>query len=262
MARSLWTGSLSFGLVNVPVALHSGVVDRDIHFHLLEAKTKQRVETRRVCEQEDVEVPFEHIVHGYDVGDDTVALTDDELARLAPERTKTVDIEAFVALDEIPAEHFDHPYLLTPNGGEGAARAYRLLAGTMEDSGRVALGRFVLRSREYLVALRASDGVISLATLLFADELRDPASVGDARVTAKDKATAGAVKRTTELLEAMTTDFDPADYPDRHRARVKRLLAKKRKGGTIADAAEPETPAPTPDLMAALRASLDRVTAG
>jgi DNA end-binding protein Ku len=259
MARSLWTGSLSFGLVNVPVALHSGVVDRDIHFHQLERKTKARVEIRRVCSKEDVEVDLDDIVHGYEVGERLVGLTDDELARLAPERTRTIDIEAFVPLDDIPPEHFDHPYLLAPTGGEGPARAYGLLADVIGRSERIALGRFVLRSREYLVAIRAHDDVLSLTTLLFADELRAPKDVGKARVTKRDQPSAAAVTRTAKLLRSLAGDFDPDAYEDRHRRRVEDLIGQKRKGHKIEPADEPETPAAAPDLMAALKASLDRI---
>jgi DNA end-binding protein Ku len=258
-ARSLWTGALSFGLVNVPVALHGAAVDKAIHFHQLHEPSNARIEIRRVCSKEGKEVDFKDIAHGFDTGDDCVLLTDEELENLAPEKTKTIDIEAFVDVEDIDPEQFDHPYFLVPVGGEGANRAYRLLTEVMAKTDRVAIGRFVLRTREYLVALRARDGAIALSTMLFADELRTPKDVGDARVTARDKPGKKAVDETTRLVKAMATDFDPSEYTDRHRKRVQQLIAKKRKGGEIAVADDPETPEPVTDLMAQLRESLQAV---
>jgi DNA end-binding protein Ku len=256
MARSLWTGALSFGLVNVPVALYGAAQDKQIRFHQIEQKSKARIEIKRVCSKEGKEVDWDDIAHGFDVGSECVMLTDEELDNLAPDKTKTIDIESFVELGEIDPELFDHPYFLVPSGGEGANRAYRLLAEVMEKSERVAIGRFVLRTREYLVALRVRDGAIALSTMLFADELRSPKDLGDARITAKDKPSKKAIDDTVRLIKAMSCDFDPSAYTDRHRKRVQQLLAKKRKGGEIKLAEEPETPSAVPDLMEALRASL------
>lgn len=259
MARSLWTGALSFGLVNVPVALYPATRDRAIHFHELDERSKARIEIRRVCSKENRKVELEEIAHGFDVGDACVMLTDEELAALEPRRTKTIDVEAFVALDAIDPALFDHPYFLAAVGGEGAARAYRLLSEVMRRSERVALGRFVLRTREYLVAMRVRDGVIALSTMLFADELRPAKDVGVARVTAADKPSTQAIGQATKLVKALATDFDPSAYEDRHRKRVQRLIACKRKGGEIEMPETPETPAPAADLLAALRESLRTV---
>src|SRR4051794_21430186 len=176
MPRAMWSGSVSFGLVNVPVALHSAARDLDVHFHQIHEPSNARIEVRRVCSKEGKEVPWEEIAHGWDEGSKCVMVTDDELESLEPRRTKTIDIEAFVDLEEIDPVHFDHPYWLAPTGGEGAARAYALLGKVMERSERVAIGRFVLRTKEYLVALRFRDGAIALSTLLFADEIRKPES--------------------------------------------------------------------------------------
>jgi DNA end-binding protein Ku len=262
MARAIWTGAVSFGLVNVPVALVTAVRDLDIHFHQLDKKSKARIEVRRVCSKEGTPVDYDEIARGYDTGSDCVMLTDEELAALEPRKTKTIDVEAFVDLDSIDPAYFDHPYFLVPVGGEGAARAYSLLTDVMSRSERVAIGRFVLRTREYLVALRVRDGALSLSTMLFEDELRSPKDLGDARVTAKDKPSKQAVTNATKLVKALTTDFDPSAYEDRHRKRVEELIAKKRKGGEIAAPPEPETPSPAPDLLAALRESLAAVQAG
>jgi DNA end-binding protein Ku len=175
MARSLWTGSLSFGLVNVPVALFSGLVDTDVHFRQLHAKDHTPVEIHRFCAEEDAEVDFDEIAHGYETDDgDLVVLTDAELATAAPRKTRTIDIEAFVDLAEVDPIYFDHPYLLMPSGEtEGTLRAYRLLVELMGGAEQAALGRFVLRTKEYLALLRTVGTRLSLTTLRFHDEVRE-----------------------------------------------------------------------------------------
>ena len=262
MPRSLWTGSVSFGLVNVPVALVPAARDLGIHFHQLDSKTKARIEIRRVCSKEGKEVDWQDIAHGFDLGDECVMLTDDELEGLEPRKTRTIDIESFVERDDIDPSFFDHPYFLVPAGGEGATRAYRLLVDVMVRNGRAAIGRFVLRTREYLVAIYVRDEVLALSTMLFAGELRSPKDVGAARVGAGDRPSKEAVTRATKLVKALSTEFDPTAYDDRHRKRVQKLIAKKRKGGEIEAPPEPETPEPVPDLMAALQESLRAVRAG
>jgi DNA end-binding protein Ku len=252
MARSLWTGSVSFGLVNVPVRLFSAARDLDVHFHQLHEDSKTRIEVRRVCSKEGKEVPWEDIAHGWDSGSKCVMVTDDELAALEPRRTKTIDIEAFVELADIDPVHFDHPYVLAPNGGEGAARAYALLAEVMERSGRVAIGRFVMRTKEYLVALRVRDGAIALSTMLFADEIRDVPADAKPKAKAKRNHVAEAVS----LIEELAADFDPKAYEDNHRKRLKKLIAAKKKGQEIEIPDDPEVPEPVSDLMDALRESL------
>jgi DNA end-binding protein Ku len=159
MPRSLWTGSLSFGLVNVPVALFSGVTDTDLHFRQLHAKDHTPVEIRRFCAEEDTEVPYDEIASGYETDDDElIVLTDAELAAAAPRKTRTIDIEAFVDVDDVDPIYFDHPYVLMPAGdADGTLRAYRLLVEVMGRTERAALGRFVLRTKEYLVLIRERD---------------------------------------------------------------------------------------------------------
>ena len=253
MARSLWSGSVSFGLVNVPVALFSASRDLDVHFHQLHADSNERIEVRRVCSKEGKEVPWEEIAHGWDSDDHgCVMVTDDELAQLEPRRTKTIDIEAFVDLEDIDPVHFDHPYIVAPSGGEGAARAYALLAEVMERSGRVAIGRFVMRTKEYLVALRVRDGAINLSTMLFADEIKDVPKEARPSAKAKPKHVAEA----TKLIKELSEDFDPKAYEDNHRKRLQKLIAEKKKGKEIEIPDDPETPEPVSDLMAALRESL------
>ena len=174
MPRSMWTGSLGFGLVNVPVALFSGVRDTDLHFRQLHAKDHTPVEIHRFCAEEDVEFPYEEIANGYETEDDElVVLTDAELAAAAPRKTRTIDIEAFVDLEAVDPMYLDHPYVLMPAGdSEGALRAYRLLIEVMSRTDRAALGRFVLRTKEHLALIRTRDDRLTLTTLRWHDELR------------------------------------------------------------------------------------------
>jgi DNA end-binding protein Ku len=261
MARSLWTGSISFGLVNVPVALFSAVRDLDVHFRQLHEKDGAPIETRRFCSQEDKEVPFEAIGHGYeDDGGEPVVLTDEDLAAAAPRKTRTIDIEAFVDVPEVDPMYFDHPYFLAPVGdAEGNLRAYRLLVKVMESTDRAALGRFVLRSKEYLVLVRVRDERLTLTTLLFHDEVR-PAKDID---TGGRKSAKGQLDAAVQLVEALGADWDPERYSDCYRERLLAVIERKRKGRKItAPAAARDEAGPPPDLMDALKASLERVRAG
>jgi DNA end-binding protein Ku len=250
--RSLWTGSLSFGLVNVPVQLVSAVRDLDLHFRQLHAKDDTPVETRRICSKEDVEVDYDEIGNQYE----DVVLTDEELSAADPAKTRTIDIESFVKLAEIDPIYFDHPYFLIPAGEtDGTVRAYRLLAGVMESSERAALGRFVLRTKEYLVAMRVREGALALTTLRFHDEVRPSKGVPGAGGRTKPKEVAQAVK----LIETLSVDWDPSAYDDEYRKRLQSIVRRKRKGGEIKrPEADPERTQPVPDLMAALEASLAR----
>ena len=178
MPRSLWSGSLSFGLVNVPIQMVSGARDLDYHFHQLHEKDKARIEQRRFCKEEDAEVTWEEVAHSYDHDGKQVVVTDEELGSVQPRKTRTIEIEAFVELAEVDPIYFDHPYFLIPAGeSEGTMRAYRLLVEVLADEERVALGTFVMRSKEYLAAVRARDGALALTTMRFHDEVRDPADV-------------------------------------------------------------------------------------
>src|SRR5579872_1484646 len=174
MPRPLWTGSLSFGLVNVPVSMRPAVRDLDLHFRQVHEKDGAPIEIQRVCSQEDVEVPYQEIGHGYELEDGgQVVLTDEELEAAAPERTRTIDIERFVEEVDVDPIYFDRPYFLWPaSTDDGAVRAYRLLMEVMAKSGRAALGRFVMRAKEYMAVIRSIDGALQLTTMRFADEIR------------------------------------------------------------------------------------------
>jgi len=250
LARSLWTGSLSFGLVNVPVKLVSAVRDLDLHFRQIHEKDDTPIETHRVCSKEGNEVDYEEIGNEYD----GVVVTDEELSAADPAKTRTIDIESFVDLEQIDPIYFDHPYYLIPAGEtDGTVRAYRLLAGVMETTGRAALGRFVLRTKEYLVAIRVRDGALALTTLRFHDEVREVDELPGAGGRTKPKE----VKEALKLIDALSTDWDPSRYEDCYRKRLQSIVRSKRQGGEIKmPEADPERTQPVPDLMAALEASL------
>jgi DNA end-binding protein Ku len=262
MARSLWTGSLSFGLVNVPVALFSGVRDTDVHFRQLHGSDHTPVETRRFCSKEDEEVDYEEIGHGFETDSGKqVVLTDEELAAAAPRKTRTIEIEAFVDLADVDPIYFDHPYILMPAGdSEGTQRAYRLLLEVMSQTERAALGRFVMRTKEYLVLIRERGGRLSLTTLRFHDEVRD--TKGIPTPSKKAKPAKKQVDQAVALIEALAEDWDPARYKDRYQQRLKRVIKRKEKGETVKAPEREDDTSPVPDLMAALEKTLAEIKDG
>jgi DNA end-binding protein Ku len=256
MPRPIWSGSLNFGLVNVPVRLTSAVRDLDLHFRQLHASDDTPIETRRVCSEEDVEVAYEDIGNEYE----DVILTDAELAAADPKKTKTIEIESFVKLEEVDPIYFDHPYFLVPAGEtDGTVRAYRLLAEVMSRTDRAALGRFVLRSKEYLVAIRARGQALTLETMRFHDEVRPTDGIPGAGGRTKK----AEVERAVKMIEAMSVDWDPSNYEDEYRKRLQAIVRKKRKGGEIKAPKEDRKAAePVPDLMAALEETLSKLEKG
>ena len=262
MPRSLWTGSLSFGLVNVPVALFSAVKDTDVHFRQLHDKDHTPVETRRFCAEEDAEVGYDEIGHGFETDDgDDVVLTDAELATAAPRKTRTIDIEAFVDLEDVDPIYFDHPYILMPSGdSEGTQRAYRLLLEVMAKSEGAALGRLVMRTKEYLVLIRAREGRLVLTTLLWHDEVRD--TKGIPTPTKKAKPSKKQVDQAVALIEALASDWDPGRYKDNYQQRLKRVIKQKEKGETVKAPEREDDTSPVPDLMAALEKTLAEIKDG
>lgn len=257
MARSLWSGTLSFGLVNVPVRLHSAVKDQDLRFRQLHEKDGAPIETRRFCSEEDEEVPWEEIAHGFETDDgEQVVVTGDDLAAVAPRKTKTIDVSAFVDLADVDPIYFDHPYFLVPAGeAEGPRRAYRLLVDVMSSTDRAALGRFVLRTKEYLVLVRVRDGLLSLTTLRFHDEVRPTTGID----TGGSKPAKKQLDEAVRLVEGLTVDWDPSRYRDEYRKRLQDVVRRKRQGKTITIPEEAEPPAPATDLMEALERSLAEV---
>jgi DNA end-binding protein Ku len=257
--RTLWSGSLSFGLVNVPVQMVSAARDLDYHFHQLHAKDKARIEQRRFCSKEDVEVTWEEVARSYDLNGKQVILTDEELASVQPRKTRTIDIEAFVDLADVDPIYFDHPYFLIPAGdSEGTLRAYRLLVESMGTRDRVALGRVVMRTKEYLVAIRVLDGALSLTTMLFHDEVRPTREIP----TGGKKPSKQTVDRAVAIIEELSTDWDPESYTDCYRERLKRVIERKRKRQQIEVPTPEKEPEPVPDLMEALERTLQNVKRG
>jgi DNA end-binding protein Ku len=256
MPRSLWSGSLGFGLVSVPVALYSGVADTRVHFRQLHAKDHTPVEIHRFCAEEDVEVPYDEIASGSETDDDElVILTDAELATAAPRKTRTIDIEAFVDLAEVDPIYFDHPYVVMPSGdSDGTLRAYRLLVEVMGRTERAALGRFVLRTKEHLALIRVRDERLTLTTLRFHDEVRPTKDVPTP--TKKDKPAKKEIDQAVALIEALACPWDPGRYEDEYEKRLKRIIKRKRKGQTIEIPEREKEPAPVPDLMEALEKTL------
>jgi DNA end-binding protein Ku len=258
VARSLWTGSLSFGLVNVPVALVSAVRDLDLHFRQLHEKDKVPVETQRWCSEEEKEVPFEAITRSYELDSGKqVLVSDEDLEAVEPRKTRTIDIEQFVEVAEIDPIYFDHPYWLVPAGDdEGAARAYRLLLGVMEKSDHAALGRFVMRAKEHLAIVRARDGALTLTTMRFHDEVRATKGVpsADGKSTKPSKKELDAA---VALIEALGADWDPKKHKDEYRKRLQKVVDKKGKGQKIETPEDDGSPPDAvPDLIAALEESL------
>jgi DNA end-binding protein Ku len=255
--RSLWTGSLSFGLVNVPVVMVTAVRDLDLHFRQLHERDGAPIEVQRWCSKEDVEVPYEEITHSYELDSGKgVIVSDEELESVEPRKTRTIDIEQFVDLADVDPIYFDHPYFLLPaSEDDGSKRAYRLLSEVMTRTDRAALGRFVMRAKEYLAIVRVRDGVLTLTTMLFADEVRPTKDVDGARQKSNQpsaKELAGAVA----VIEELSSEWDPEEYHDRYRDRLKAVVARKRKGQTIKAPETRETPDAAPDLMAALERTL------
>jgi DNA end-binding protein Ku len=254
MPRSIWRGAISFGLVNVPVKLYSAVSKKTVRFNQLHEKDHRRIQMKRWCPEEDEEVPYEEIVKGYEISPDKyVVITPDELESLDPKKTRTIDIEDFVDLDEIDPLYYEHPYYLVPD--TGAAKPYKLLLSALQESNKVAIARVVIRSKEYLTAIRPADGVLTLETMLFADELV-PTSEIDELPDEDVKATEREVQMAMQLIESLTTEFEPEKYHDTYREAVLDLIERKAEGEEITIEPSHEEPAKVPDLMAALEASL------
>ena len=259
MARAIWTGSISFGLLNVPVRLYSAVSSRSIRFRELREKDGSRVRHKRVAEEDGEEVAYEEIVKGYEIAPDQyVVMSRDELGALDPKKTKTIEIEDFVDLDQIDPIYFNQPYYIGP--AQGAERAYALLTQAMSEQRKVAIARFVMRNKESLAAVRASaDGeILTLATMRFADEVVPPSDLDDVlsevgEVEPKKRE----IEMAKALIDSLASDFDPSSYKDEHREELLALIERKAAGEKIVSA-DSDAPQPTkaPDLMAALEESL------
>ena len=261
MPRSIWSGAISFGLVNVPVKLYSAVSRKTVRFHQLSRDTGVRIQQKRIDPTTGEEVAYDDIVKGYELTKDRyVVVTPEELEALDPEKTRTIDIEDFVDLEEIDPVFYDHPYYLVPD--KGAAKAYGLLLGAMKESGKVAIARVVLRTKEQLVAIRPSGDILMMETMIFADEVVPADQIDELPDADSLKASDRELKMAQQLIASLSTEFEPGKYHDEYREKVLDLVERKASVEEIA--VQPEAPQPTkvPDLMAALEASLAAVKGG
>ena len=256
----MWSGAISFGLVNVPIKLYSAVSKKTVRFHQLNGETGNRIQQKRVDPDTGDEVAYENIVKGYELTRDRyVLITPEELETLDPEKTRSIDIEDFVDESEIDPIYYDHPYYLVPD--KGAAKAYGLLLNAMADADKVAIARVVIRSKEQLVAIRPHrDGdLLVMETMVFADEVVGTEELDGLPDSKELSVSERELKMARQLIESLTDEFDPGKYKDSYREKVLELIERKAEGQEIAVQPEAPEPAKVPDLMAALEASLAAV---
>ncbi|GAB3291062.1 non-homologous end joining protein Ku [Parasphingorhabdus pacifica] len=260
MARKIWTGSINFGLVTIPVGLYSATEDHTISFHQYERGTNDRVRYKRVNERTGEEVDYNDIVKGREVGGALVTVDQKELDEIAPGRSRTIDITTFVDLDEIDPVYFQKTYWLAPNNKEHY-RPYNLLRRAMSETNQAGIATFVLRGKAYLTAVRADETALALNTLFFADEIRDPGElVEDAPATGEP--TEKEIQMATTVIESMSGEWEPEEYEDTYTTRVEQLIEEKSQGRTPEVAEEPPQPTDVIDLTDALRRSVDHARKG
>ncbi|MEG3631442.1 non-homologous end joining protein Ku [Streptomyces poriticola] len=256
MARAMWTGVISFGLVSVPVGLFTATEDHSVRFHQLQRGTADRIRNRRVNERTGKEVSSQDIVKGYELAEgEYVVVEPDELDAVAPGRSRTVEITDFVDLADIEPVYFDRTYYVAPRGQE-YGKVYELLRAALAETGRAGIATLVMRGRQYLTALRAEDRLLVLQTLHWADEVRDPA----AELPDLPGRRAGRGKERTmavQLIDAMSGPWEPGRYHDTYQEKVREMVRDKAGGKEIAAAGEPPSATEVVDLMAVLEGSLD-----
>ena len=261
MARAIWSGSISFGLLNVPVKLYSAVARRDISLREIRESDGARIRHRRVAEGTEEEVPYESIVKAFEItSGNYVPLSKEEMASLGPEKSRAIEVQDFVDLAEIDPIYFNSPYYLGP--AEGAEKAYSLLVEALEKSGKVAIARFVFRNKEHLATIRPANGVLTLTTMRFAEEVVPPSELEDVLPAEKPKVAKREVEMAKELIDSLTRSFDPAAYRDEYREQLMGLIERKAEGKEILTpkAEEPQA-TKAPDLMSALEESITAVKA-
>jgi len=260
-ARSIWTGSITFGLVNIPVKLFVAVREKNIAFHMLHDQDHVRLQRRMICPSDGKEVHAEHTVKGYEVSPgEYVVVKESELEAAAPKKSKTIEMEDFVDLDQIDPVYFDRPYYVVPQ--EQGVKAYRLLVEAMEKSKRVGIARFVMRNKEYLCALRPQEGALILETMHFSDEVIPVADVDG--VPHKAKSDERELKMASQLIESLSTKFKPEKYHDTYREAVQEIIERKAEGEKIVTPpnVEDKKKGGATNLMAALEASLAKAKSG
>ncbi|WP_312524112.1 Ku protein [Anaerospora sp.] len=253
MARPMWNGSISFGLVNVPVKMFNSVKKKTLHFNQLRASDGCRIRLKKVCSNDGAEVESEDIIRGYEISPERyVTVTDEELQVLNPKTTRSIDIEDFVSLEEIDPIYFEQSYYLVPD--KGAAKAYSLLFAAMKKTNKIAIARIVMRNKQYLAAIRPAGRALSLATMYFADEI---VSQNDLEALPADiEPNERELTMAEQLITSLSSPFEPEKYKDEYREKVLDLIEKKAEGQTVTlQPAAPEG-GKVIDLMAALEASL------
>jgi DNA end-binding protein Ku len=257
----VWSGTISFGLVNVPVKAHVAVHDHDIHFHQLEKDTGARIRNRKVSEKSGKEVDTDDIELGFEVRRGRyVSFDQDELKELKPASTKAIEVTDFVALDDIDPIYYERTYWLVPDGDQGR-KAYQLLLAAMEERQRVAVGTVVMRNKQYLTAIRPLDGALAMSTMRFADEVIPRSDIDG--LPRRSKPDAATVRMATQLLDSLAADWDPKRYHDTYTEELRQRIEAKRKGKKIVDEpAPPERSGQVVDLMAALEASVEAAKGG
>lgn len=261
MARAIWSGVITFGLVAVPVGLYTATEDHTVHFHQLQRGTSDRIRNRRVNERTGEEVAARDIVKGYEIDQGQyVVVEPDELDEIAPGRSRTIDISDFVDLEAIEPVYFDRTYYVAPRGEE-YGKVYELLRAALAEANKAGIATFVMRSKQYLTALRAEDEVLVLQTLHWADEVRDPG-------TELPELPSGRVGRgkqldmALELVDALSSDWDPSRYRDTYQEKVRELVKAKAEGQEIAVSEEPPEATNVIDLMKVLEGSLQAARSG
>ena len=255
MPRAIWSGAISFGLVNVPVKLVTAVQPKTVSFREIRRGDNSRIRRRKVAAADNEEVGNDEIVKGFEVTPDRyVVLDPEELRALDPKRSRTIEIEDFVELAQIEPLQFDSSYFLVP--AETASKPYELLRQAMEETGRAGIARFTLRTKQHLAVLRPLGPALAITTLLYHDEVVDPAELQDS-LPDEVELSERELRMATSLIESMTIEWEPERYEDEHRKRVLELIERKAEGEEIVAAADEEgPPGDVVDLVAALEASL------
>jgi DNA end-binding protein Ku len=254
MPRPVWTGTISFGLVAIPIKLYHAVSKKNVSFNQLDQRTMSRIKLKKVSADTGDDVPDEEIVKGYEISKGRYVVVDpDELEPFIPAATKSIDLEEFVDLDEIDPKYFDSPYIVAPNM---TPKPYVLLAKAMEEAGKVAIGRFVMRNKQYVAAIRAVDGTLMMSTMVFADEVVDVGSIEELQVLETVEVTAKEVKMAESLVDSLAAAFEPDKYRDSYREQVLDLIERKAAGEEFEMPAVAAAAPQVVDLMAALEASV------
>ncbi|GAA2299323.1 Ku protein [Streptomyces kunmingensis] len=256
MARPVWSGTLTFGLVSLPVQMYTATDNHTVRFHQLQRGTSDRVRNKRVNERTGEEVPLDEVVKAFDDGDEYVLVEPEELDDIAPGRSKTLEITGFVELEDVEPIFFDKTYYLGPKGKE-YTKVYALLEKALGEAGRAGIATFVMRNHQYLVAVKAEDGLLTLHTLHWADEIRDPRREID-NLPGKIEVTDRELKMARQLVDTLGMEWKPEDFHDTYQEQVTALIEAKRTGESVEKAEPPAESTNVVDLMDALRASVDR----